>query len=124
MYECYGKIVTYTPTSKEIKRKRGGEGTGVAVAGKDDGKGWRRETRREGNFTYESTHVVTRRGSCVSPGEGTFSEAAYTGCARPGQTEGKRSFTSREKRATCGDNSIVHFIRSAALRYKYAYPLS
>jgi len=34
----------------------------------------------------------------------------------------KTSFTSWN--ATCDDNSIVHFIRSAALRYKHAYPLS
>lgn len=46
-----------------------------------------------------------------------------------GGLHGKRA-TDQGKRllllenATCGDNSIVHFIRSAALRYKHAHPLS
>lgn len=43
--ECYGKIVTYTPTSKEIKRKRG---WGYGSRGRRSGKKWRsgKETRR------------------------------------------------------------------------------
>lgn len=125
--ECCGKIVTYTPTSKEIKRKRG-RGYGRE---KDDGEEREttraREKRRGGEREFSPTRVHTLlhigeklRSSWRRDG---FSRAAYT-VRQTGPDRRKASFTSREKRATCGDNSIVHFIRSAALRYKYAYPLS
>jgi len=62
-------------------------------------------------------------GGGSTPGRGRvlFLKAAYT--RRPGR-RGKRLSLLSKRGATCGDNSIVHFIRSAALRYKHAYPLS
>lgn len=95
----------------------------VADRAKDDGEQKGMTESERGLSPTESTHVVTHLGSSASPGGGTFSEAAYT-VRQTGPDRRKASFTSREKRATCGDNSIVHFIRSAALRYKYAHPLS
>lgn len=101
--------------SRSEERWRRGEGDGES------------ERKEKGGriFTYESTHVVTRWGEvALLLAKGRAFLRRLTRCARPGQTEGRRLLLSREKRATCGDNSIVHFIRSAALRYKYAYPLS
>lgn len=111
---CYDEIVTYTPTSKEIKRKRGREHD------RGLGRQWRRGKEERGvrGESNLRVHMLLHVGEST-PGGGSFSESAYTVCqTRPRKT----SFTSRN--ATCGDNSIVHFIRSAALRYKHAYPLS
>lgn len=91
--ECCGKIVTYTPTSKEIKRKRG-RGYGRE---KDDGEKREttraREKRRGGRENFhlrEYTRCYTLGRSCAPPGEGTAFLGRLTRCARPGQTEGRR----------------------------------
>lgn len=80
----------------------------------------RRRGEREENFTlYAELHMLLHVGEALLT-EGLFLRrlTRRARAARPRKT----SFTSRN--ATCGDNSIVHFIRSAALRYKHAYPLS
>lgn len=92
--ECYGKIVTYTPTSKEIKRKRG-RGYGSRGRKKDERRGEGDDESERGekgeNFHLrEYTCCYTLGRSCAPPGEGTAFLRRLTRCARPGQTEGRR----------------------------------
>lgn len=58
-----------------------------------------------------------------TPDEGSFSEGGLHAVSGRDYTESS-VFRFSKRSATCGDNSIVHFIRSVALRYKHAYPLS
>lgn len=97
-----------------MERRNRGKSVFVENAVKDDG--WTRmEWQRDGMGGKVRKHALLQLGKALLLEWVLFLKRLISVADKAKKT----SPTSLE--TTCGDNSIVHFIRSVALRYKHAY---